>query len=136
MEKEGNVTTLLMRDPNPASGGPADWYIRRGNFIPLAEIFWKGIDLASAFDTYMLYTSLPVFTNRRMHIMSHTGGATRRRNARALQYQETGKWGFPPAPLARTRCKGGRGGEEIVESQPLVGPASSSEFASRRLRTC
>ena len=94
MKEEGNATTLLKRDPNPASGGPANWYIREGKFVTLAEIFWKGIHWVSAFDAYKTYESLPVLIHRRGHF-DHSANASMKRKANWLRYVETGRFGVP-----------------------------------------
>ena len=96
MEEEGNRTTLLKREPgNPASGGPAQWYIKEGNFITLAEMFWKGLHLVSAFDAYKTYQSLPVLIYKRFHSVSHSANATMRRNSKMLNFVEHGHYGLP-----------------------------------------
>ena len=95
MQKENNETELLKRDSDPASGGPADWYIRWGNFITLADVFYKDMDIVSCFDAYKLYLTLPNWCYKRQHSISHSAHTTMRRNAKSLQYVEEGRWGLP-----------------------------------------
>ena len=60
----------------------------------MAEIFWTGIHLVSAFDAYKTYESMPVLIYRRVHSARHSASATRRRNAKLLSYAEHGRFGL------------------------------------------
>ena len=41
MSQEKDMTTLMKRMKDPASGGWM-WFIRQGNVVTLAEVFWMG----------------------------------------------------------------------------------------------
>ena len=92
--EEQNQTTLMKWSDTPAPGG---WNIRTGNYITLAELFYYGgyVSNCTCLDLYRLYLSLPIFIHKRAHSTSNTAEATRRRNAKALHYQECGRWGLP-----------------------------------------
>jgi hypothetical protein len=65
MYTENNQTSLLMRDPYPVSGGPAEWFIRAGNFLTLAELFYQGRNDLSCFHLYKIWLTLPVWIHKR-----------------------------------------------------------------------
>ena len=60
MERQNNEMTLLkwQWSLDSASGG---WWIRKGNYITMPEVFYFGQRTVSAFDLYRAYVSLPVF---------------------------------------------------------------------------
>ena len=88
--EEQNETTLMKWSEPQAPGG--QWSIRTGNYITLAELFYYGgyVSNCTCFELYRLYLSLPIFIHKRAHSTSHTAEATRRRNTKALRYQEYG----------------------------------------------
>jgi hypothetical protein len=67
MDKEENMTSLLKREPTPDSGGPAEWFIRAGNFITLAELFHEGRKTLTCFHLYKIWLALPVWIHKREH---------------------------------------------------------------------
>ena len=81
MERQGNDNTLLKWQwtLSSASGG---WWIRKGNYITLAEMFYFGQRTVSAFDLYRAYVSLPTFIFKRHHSIPQTLLAQTRRNAK------------------------------------------------------
>ena len=94
MTKEKDSTTLLGCEKNPASGGWR-WFIRYGNVVTLAEVFYMGHRILSCFDLYRIYLTLDHFAFKRQHSVSNSAEGTRRRNAKSLRHQETGRWGLP-----------------------------------------
>ena len=66
MEDEGNQTTLLKWERDPASGGeqtPASggkWFINDGNICMLAELVWWAHSRMTMYDLYRMWISLPV----------------------------------------------------------------------------
>ena len=90
LEEEDNQNTLMMY--NPASGG--SWYILRGQYVTLAELFRFGWSAASCYDLYRTYVSLPILIYRRIHSTSHSSKATKVMNAKKLRRAEEGKWGL------------------------------------------
>ena len=88
MQRQGHEHNLLKWKAD-------DWWIRKGNYIALAEMLYFGGRTCSCFDLYHAYVSLPTFICKRYHSVSNTGGATKRRNAKGLRFQESGKWGLP-----------------------------------------
>ena len=93
MEKQNDETAVLKRELDPVTG--VYYYsIRAGNYITLAELFHFAMKDLSCFDIYNIYTSFPVWISRKLHSVSHTPWATKRRNAKNLHYAETGKWGW------------------------------------------
>jgi hypothetical protein len=94
MQKEKNKTSLMKKNPNPASGGES-WYIRSGHMLTLAELFHFAMHRLTCFDLYQIYLSLPIFIHKRVHQVSHSEEGTVRRNAKALRYHQTGRWGLP-----------------------------------------
>jgi hypothetical protein len=95
MKTENNKTSLLMRDPYPATRGPAECFIRAGSFLTLAELFYyKG--RKDIIQLYKIWLTLPVWIYKKEHRRSHSARATFRRKAKQLQYLETGRWGLPP----------------------------------------
>ena len=73
---------------NPASGG--SWYILRGQYVTLAELFRFGWSAASCYDLYRTYVSLPILIYRRTHSTSHSSKATKVMNAKKLRHTEEG----------------------------------------------
>ena len=86
----------MWRKIDPASGGYT-WFIRQGNYITLAELFWHYQNTLTCFDLYRFYVSLPIWIHKRLHSMSHTESGTKRRNAEKLNYLEHGFSGLPSA---------------------------------------
>ena len=95
MERENNETTVLKRVYNPASGGWWRWYIRRGNYVTLSEVFDLGCRIVSCYDLYCTYRSCEVWIHKRQHSVSNTPEAQLKRNAKQLRRQEHGYWGLP-----------------------------------------
>ena len=93
MALENNVTTVLKRVYNRASGGWR-WYIRRGHYVTLSEVFNLGCHLVSCYDLYTTYRSLQIWIHRRVHSVSNTPEAQMRRNAKQLRYREDGVYGL------------------------------------------
>ena len=54
--------TLLIRRAAAASG--ADFEIRSGKVVTLAEMFYHGSETCTAYDIYKLYMDLPVFIHK------------------------------------------------------------------------
>ena len=69
--------------------------LKKGNYITSVEMLHFGGPTCSCFDIYRLYVSLPTFICKRYHSVSNSGGATKRRNARSLRFQESGQRGLP-----------------------------------------
>ena len=97
MEKENFETTLLKwegdaESETPATGGK--WFIRAGNFMNAAELLWWASDTLTALELYKMYISLPVLAYKRKHSESQSSSATKRRNAKQLKFQETGRYGL------------------------------------------
>ena len=88
---EGNETALMKF----CYGG---WRFKEGNFITLAELFSRGMKTCSCFDMYRTYLSLPIFIHKKVHSFSQSEGANKRRNAKKLHHQESGRWGLPSRP--------------------------------------
>ena len=80
MEAEGGKTKVLKWVDDQASGG--HWYMKGGNYITLAEIFYIGMESLSCYDLYRAYKCLPIFTHKRAHSESHSPEATMRSNAK------------------------------------------------------
>ena len=93
MEKEGGRTGLLKREKDPASGG-WQWSIVKGSVITLAELFMFARKLMSCYDIFQQYLDFEVLFLRRHHSVSHSGNAQIRRNAKALKFHETGRYGL------------------------------------------
>ena len=93
LEAEGGKTKVLKWVDDQASGG--QWYMKGGNYITLAEIFYIGMESLSFYDLYRAYKSLPIFIHKRAHSESNSPEATMRSNAKKLHYKEKGKWGLP-----------------------------------------
>ena len=90
MALENNETTVLKRVYNRASGGWWRWYIRRGHYVTLSEVFNLGCHLVSCYDLYCTYRSLQIWIHKRVHSVSNTPEAQMRRNAQLLRHQEEG----------------------------------------------
>ena len=94
MWKLEDESTVLKRSYNPASGG-YEWFIRTGNCITLAELFYFGGRICSCYDLCRTFLDLPIFLHKRHHSVSNTAEAQLRRNAKALRYHEGGQWSLP-----------------------------------------
>ena len=94
MALENNETAVLKRVYNRASGGRWRWYIRRGHYVTLSEVFNLGCHLVSCYDLYTTYRSLQIWIHRRVHSVSNTPEAQMRRNAKQLRYREDGVYGL------------------------------------------
>ena len=101
MRVEGNSTTLLLWESDPASGGAPDaptagghWYIRGGKVITLAEFIYKFCDDLTMFELYRMWLLWPNLAFKRPHSESLSEKANHTRNAKELQYQEIGKYGL------------------------------------------
>ena len=96
MSIENFQTTLLWWKPHggntPSTGG--SWFIRTGNCLVLAELLWWTYDAMTCHQIYKMWISLPVLAYKRRHGQSQSENATRTRNAKMLQYSETGRWGL------------------------------------------
>ena len=111
MREEENQTTLLRWERDPASGGadqtPASggkWFINDGNILTLAELVWWTHTHMSMFEVYDMWLTLPIFACRRGHSESQSEKAQYVRNAKQLQFLETGRWGLnEPRPRGRQR---------------------------------
>ena len=95
MKRQGNENNLLKWTSSASGGASGGWWIRKGNYITLAEMLYFGGRTCSCFDLYRAYVSLPTFICKRYHSVSNAGGATKRRNAKGLRFQEGGQWGLP-----------------------------------------
>ena len=78
MQLQGNEH-ILLKWTCSACG---EWWIKKGNYITLAEMLYFGGRTCSCFDLYRAN-------------VSNAGGATKRRNAKGLRFQQSGKWGLP-----------------------------------------
>ncbi len=58
--------TLLIRKDKAVSGAPV-FQIRTGTVVTLAEMYYYGVDLCTAFDIYKLYLDLPLFIHKISH---------------------------------------------------------------------
>ncbi len=75
--REQNNQTLLIRKCEAASGAP--WFqIRTGIVVTLAQLYYYGCDLCTAFDIYKLYLDLPIFLHARSRNSEQRGGVSRR----------------------------------------------------------
>ncbi len=75
--REQNNQTLLIRKLEAASGAP--WFqIRTGIVVTLAQLYYYGCDLCTAFDIYKLYLDLPIFLHARSRHSEQRGGVSRR----------------------------------------------------------
>ena len=101
MERQHFENTLLRWQCTSDSASDG-WYIRRGNYITLAEMSFFGSCTVSAFDLHRAYVSFPVFIFKKHHSVSHTAEAQKRRNAKSSKFSETGKQGMP-RPSRRSR---------------------------------
>ena len=114
LDKEGDNETLLLkwrpatesqqplarRRPQQRQLREGKWYIRDGNYITLAELFWLGSDCTTCWHLYKHYLQLDMYIHRRSHSMSQTELAKERDNARHLMKEEHGIFALP--------AKGGR----------------------------
>ena len=57
--------TLLIRRAGAASGAPK-FEIRSGKVVSLAEMFYYGSEVCTAYDIYKLYMDLPIFAHKQM----------------------------------------------------------------------
>ena len=99
--------TLLLRWVPPRQKGQlqigarrleeGDWEIRKGNYITLGELFKFGAKQVTCYHLYQMYLGLDFYIHRRCHSNSTTENATKRPNAEAVRFKETGHWG-PPHP--------------------------------------
>ena len=55
--------TLLIRRAGAASGAPK-FEIRSGKVVSLAEMFYYGSEVCTAYDIYKLYMDLPIFIHK------------------------------------------------------------------------
>ena len=97
LRKENNETTLLTYwppDDPDAELSAGTFYLKRGHFITLAEMFRFGCQFCSAYDIYRTYVHLPIFIYKRFHSVSQAPDAVFRQNAKAFQHARTGKWGL------------------------------------------
>ena len=90
VKEEKGETSLLKYDDDSKQ-----WYIRQGNMISLAELFYLGRANLACYDLYRLYVTLDIFIFKRFHSTSNTAGGQLRRNAKMLRYHETGRWALP-----------------------------------------
>jgi hypothetical protein len=103
LKLEGNETTILRWEPDPgidpASGGntleSGTWYIRGGNYLTLAELFYWGAKECTCFHLYKMYLSLDYYIYKRTHSESMPVDAQRTRAAKNLHHQEHGTWSLP-----------------------------------------
>ena len=94
MEVVDNETAVLKWAYNPASGGRGRWYIRRGHYVTLSEVFNLGCHLVSCYDLYLTYKSCNIWIHKRAHSVSNTPEGQMKRNAKVLRYHEEGKYGL------------------------------------------
>ena len=57
--------TLLIRRAGAASGAPK-FEIRSGKVVTLAEMFYYGSEVCTAYDIYKLYMDLPIFAHKQV----------------------------------------------------------------------
>ena len=62
--------TLLIRRAGAASGAPAgrahNFEIRSGKVVTLAQMYYYGCDVCTAYDIYKLYMDLPIFIHKQV----------------------------------------------------------------------
>ncbi len=64
--------TLLIRKGEAVSGASV-FQIRTGTVVTLAEMYYYGVDLCTAFDIYKLYLDLPLFMHKIGHAEKRRG---------------------------------------------------------------
>ena len=88
----------------PAAGGDVDphaefsagtFYLKRGHFVTLAEMFRFACKNCTAYDIYRTYVHLPIFIHRRSHSVSQSPQGQFRQNAKALRHAVLGYWSLP-----------------------------------------
>ena len=96
LSKEGNETTYVKFVPAPG-GSPADgtFYLKQGHLVTLAEMFRFGTQLCTCFDIYRTFVHLPIFVFKRAHSSSGSEPGQKRRQAKWLRHEETGRYGLP-----------------------------------------
>ena len=72
-----------------------EWFIKAGNYITLAELFYICRRASACLNLYPIWISMPIFIYRREHSLSQSEDAQKTRNAEVLRHQETGWWGLP-----------------------------------------
>ena len=70
--------TLLIRRAGAASGAPK-FEIRSGKVVSLAEMFYYGSEVCTAYDIYKLYMDLPIFIHMQVRQRCDWAGESRRR---------------------------------------------------------
>ncbi len=78
--------TLLIRKGEAVSGASV-FQIRTGTVVTLAEMYYYGVDLCTAFDIYKLYLDLPLF----MHKIGHAE-KRRRRMVEEERWRRPASW--------------------------------------------
>ena len=102
MRIEGNETCILSwqknkdDDSTPASGG--QWMLKRGQTATLAWLCWWSREHITCYEAYREWLKMPICCYKRYHSESHTVNSTFRRNARFLQFFETGCYGLNSKP--------------------------------------
>ena len=104
LAKEGNETTYVKFVPapggSPAAGenqnlGPGTFYVKQGHLVTLAEMLRFGSHVCTCFDIYRTFVHLPIFVYKRAHSSSQSEPGMKRKAAKLLRHEETGRYGLP-----------------------------------------
>ena len=63
--------------------------------MTLAETFRFGCKVCTCFDIYRTFVHLPIFVYKRAHSSSGSEEGMKRKAAKLLRHEETGKYGLP-----------------------------------------